>query len=403
MPYSDDFTGLTPDQALLKREAHRFAEEVMRPTAAALDDLRPAEVIASGSPLWAAFQKAYQAGHHLRGFPPELGWPGLGPVEAHVVAEELGWGNAGLSIAMGVTAMPFRFAAMNGNPDLMREIVMPFVEDTEGRHIGCWAGTEPNHASDLILGGYGQDTHLDCSAFKDGDEWVIRGQKSSWVSNGTIATHALAFLNVRPEMGMAGTGIAVVPLGLPGVSKGPPLNKLGQRALNQGEIFFDDVRIPAHYMLMEPPYAFGAIETIMAGANAGMSTTFSGVARAAFEEALAYTQSRVQSGVALSSHQLVQKRLFDMFMRVEASRALSRKANLRLGSGQPTVHYSMAAKVFATRTAFDVASDASELCGAMGMVKGVLVEQLMRDARASLIEDGANDVLSIAAARQLLN
>ncbi len=403
MAYSDDTTDLTPEQALLKKEAHRFAEEVMRPTAAALDDLRPEEVIASGSPLWSAIKKTYQAGHHLRGFPQHLGGAGLGPVEAHVVAEEFGWGNSALSISLGAGGMPFRFAAMTGNPDLMREVVMPYVEDREGRYVGCWGGTEPNHGSDLILVPDHPDVHLDCAARKDGDEWVINGQKSSWVSNGTIATHCLAFLSVRPDLGMTGTGIAIIPLNLPGVSKGPPLNKLGQRALNQGEIFFDNVRIPAHYMIAEPPQAFAMIETILAGANAGMSTTFSGVARAAFEEALAYTRSRMQGGVPLASNQLVQKRLFDMFMRVEASRALSRRVNLRLGSGQPTVHYSMAAKVFATRTAFDVASDASELCGAMGMVKGVLVEQLMRDARASIIEDGANDTLSIAAARKLLN
>ena len=402
MPYSDDITDLTPDQVLLKQEAHRFAVEVLRPTSAALDDLPPDQVIAPDSPLWDAFRKAYRAGHHLRGFPPELGGATLGPLESHLVGEEFGWGNSGLSISLSVTAMPFRFAAMGGNPDLMPEIVMPFVEDTEGKYVGCWGATEPNHGSDIILGGSDPNVHFDCTARKDGDEWVISGQKSSWVSNGTIATHTLAFLNVQPELGMMGTGIAVIPLNLPGVSKGPALNKLGQRPLNQGEIFFDDVHIPAHYMLVQPPNAMAGIETILAGANAGMSTTFSGVARAAFEEALAYTQSRIQGGVPISSHQLVQKRLFDMFMRVQAARALSRKANLRLASGQPTAHYSMAAKVFATRTAFDVASDASELFGGMGMVKGVLVESLMRDARASLIEDGSNDTLSIAAAQRLL-
>ncbi len=403
MAYADDTSDLTPDQVLLKQEAHRFAVEVLRPTAAALDDLRPDEVIAAGSPLWDAFRKSYKTGHHLRSFPPHLGGAGLGPLESHLIGEEFGWGNSGLSISLSVTAMPFRFAAMNGNPDLMREIVMPFVEDTEGKYVGCWGATEPNHGSDLIMGGSDPKVHLECTARRDGDEWVIDGQKSSWVSNGTIATHTLAFLNVQPERGMMGTGIAVIPLNLPGVTKGPPLNKLGQRPLNQGEIFFDSVRIPAHYMLVEPPHAMAGIEAILAGANAGMSTTFSGVARAAFEEALSYTQSRIQGGVPLSQHQLVQKRLFDMFMRVQASRALSRKANLRLATGQQTAHYSMAAKVFATRTAFDVASDASELFGGMGMVKGVLVESLMRDARASLIEDGANDTLSIAAARLLLD
>ncbi|MFQ5381409.1 MAG: acyl-CoA dehydrogenase family protein [Dehalococcoidia bacterium] len=162
------------------------------------------------------------------------------------------------------------------------------------------------------------------------------------------------------------------------------------------------MRIPHYYMLAEPTGGETGTDGTLAGANAGMSTTFSGVARAAFEEALAYTRERVQGGVPLVQHQLVQKRLFDMFTKVQAARALSRKANLRLATGQPTLHYSIAAKVFCTRTAFDVASDASELCGAMGMVKGMTVEMLMRDARASLIEDGANDTLSLAAARYII-
>jgi len=208
---------------------------------------------------------------------------------------------------------------------------------------------------------------------------------------------------VRPDWGMGGMGVAVIPLNLPGVTKGPPLNKLGQRALNQGEIFFDDVRIPAHYMLREPTGDTAGTDMTLAGANASMSSGFSGVARAAFEEALAYTKGRMQGGVPLASRDLVQKRLFDMFMRVQASRALSRKANLRLATGEPTLHYSIAAKVFATRTAFDVASDASELHGAMGMVKGTVVEMLMRDARASIIEDGSNDTLSLAAARYMVS
>jgi alkylation response protein AidB-like acyl-CoA dehydrogenase len=96
----------------------------------------------------------------------------------------------------------------------------------------------------------------------------------AWVSNGTIATHALAFLDVDRSKGMAGGGIAVVPLNLPGVSKGAPLNKIGQRALNQGEIFFDNVRIPKTYMLVPPEAYTGAIDAVLAGANAYMGSTF---------------------------------------------------------------------------------------------------------------------------------
>ena len=201
---------------------------------------------------------------------------------------------------------------------------------------------------------------------------------------------------------MAGTGVAVVPLNLPGVSRGKPLDKLGQRALNQGEIFFENVRIPRHYMLVEPGTFGAATDTILASANAGMSTTFCGLARAAFEEAFAYAQQRVQGGVPIVEHQLVQKRLFDMFTKLETARSLSRLANRRLLTGQPTLHYSIAAKTYCTQTAFDLASDAIQIFGGIGLAKGVAVEMLYRDARASMIEDGSNDVLALAGFRALL-
>lgn len=405
MPAIDVNFDLTPDQVRLREQTQRFAVDVMRPAAMELDGLSPEEVIAPGSPLRRVFAQAYKLGYHLRAFPPELGGPGFAPMDAWVVGETMGWGNSGLSIGLGVTSMPFRFAAMTGNPDLMRDLVRPYLDDTEGKYIGCWCATEPQHGSDAILytgEAARPDIHFECMARRVGDEWEITGQKSAWVSNGTIATHTLAFLCIEPEKGMSGTGVAVIPLDLPGVSRGKPLNKLGQRALNQGEIFFDQVRIPRHYMLVEPGAFALAGDNTLAQANAGMSTTFSGVARAAFEEALAYAQQRVQGGVPIASHQLVQRKLFDMFSRVESARSLSRTANRRLATGQPTAHYSIAAKTYCTQTALDVANDAIQIFGGMGLAKGVLVEMLYRDARASLIEDGANDVLALAGFRYLL-
>jgi alkylation response protein AidB-like acyl-CoA dehydrogenase len=405
MPAVDVNEGLTPEQIQLREEAHRFAAEVLRPASLELDDLSPEEVIAPGSRLWDVFREAYKARYHLRSFPENLGGPGLGPMDAWAVSEEFGWGNSGLSISLGVTSMPFRFAAMTGNPDLMRDVVMPYVEDTEGNIRGCWCATEPAHGSDLIMFGGERarpDIHFDCSARLVGDEWVINGQKSAWVSNGTIATHTLAFLSVDSSKGMAGMGVAVIPLDLPGVTRGKPLNKLGQRALNQGEIFFDDVRMPRYYMLVEPGATGGGTNNILAGANAGMSTTFTGVARAAFEEALAYAKQRVQGGVPITEHQLIQRRLFDMFTKLQSARSLSRVANSRLLSGKPTLHYSIAAKVFCTETAFEIASDAVQVLGGIGLAKGLPVEMLLRDARASMIEDGANDVLALTGFRALL-
>ncbi len=406
--YPDINHDLTEEQQLLREKAHEFAAKVMRPAAIELDKMTPEQTIASGSPMWRVLQAAYQQGWHLRNFPEALGGSNLGPLESHIVNEEFGWGGSGLAIAVAVCSFPFSFAAISQNPDIFKEVVEPFLKDKEAKYVGCWAITEPNHGSDTLMPGtkYFSDPKIqyDLYATADGDEYVLNGQKSAWVSNGTIATHALAYLGVDRSKGMAGGGIALVPLNLPGVSKGAPLNKIGQRALNQGEIFFDNVRIPKHYMIIPPEmYTFG-IDNTLAGANAYMGSTFTGLARAAFEEALTYAKDRVQGGVPIAEHQGVQKKLFDMFMRVEASRALSRGAAIyNARQPLPTTQYSIASKVFCTQAAFDVASDALQIHGGYGLTKEFVIEMLFRDARASMIEDGSNDILSLTAAQKVID
>jgi len=406
--YLDLNKDLTPQQIALKEEVHRFAEEILRPASVKLDAVAdPEEVIKPDSVLWDVLRTAYELGYHAQGLPEVLGGANLAPLDRHIVAEEMGWGSADFSIALGVAAFPFTMAAMSGNQELMRDYVVPFSQDREAKYVGCWAITEPQHGSDV--GALGAELarqpgiHFDTNAKLDGDEWVINGQKSAWVSNGTIATHALTFLCVDPSLGMAGSGIAFIPLDLPGVSRGRPLNKLGQRALNQGEIFFDSVHIPRSYMLVQPAGYPWTFEVVLAAANAGMGATFTGVARAALEEALAYCKQRVQGGKPLCEHQLVQKKLFDMFIKVESARAFSRSAMIYNATTMPpATHYSIASKVYCTEVAFEVASDAVQLFGGMGLCKELLVEKLFRDARASMIEDGSNEVLALAGATQLI-
>jgi len=411
--YLDLNKELTPTQVTLKEETHRFAAEVMRPASVELDKIAdPEDVIKEGSVLWDVFKKAYGAGYHIRGFDESMGGANLGPLDTHIVTEEMGWGSADFTIALGCAPFPFTFAAtvanLTGNQELMQEIVVPFAQDREAKYIGCWAITEPEHGSDGLLIGTDQFTNpavaYDTTARQDGDDWVLNGQKSAWVSNGTIATHALLFLCLDRSAGQASSGVAVVPLDLPGVSKAKALNKLGQRALNQGEIFFDDVRIPKRYMLVEPAIYPMTIDWILSQANAFMGATFTGVARAAFEEALAYAKQRVQGGKPIAEHQLIQYKLFDMFMKVEAARHLSRAAMVYNSTAMPpAVRHSIAAKVYCTQAAFEVASDAVQIFGGYGLSKDLLVEKLLRDARASMIEDGCNEVLGLAAARQIID
>jgi alkylation response protein AidB-like acyl-CoA dehydrogenase len=146
-----------------------------------------------------------------------------------------------------------------------------------------------------------------------------------------------------------------------------------------------------------------ALDRTLALANAAMGAIFTGVARAAWEAALAYCRERVQGGKPICEHQLVQKRLFDMFRRVEACRALSRAAMVyNHATLPPAIEYSIAAKTFCTEGALEVASSAVQLLGGNGLAREYPTEKLFRDARASLIEDGCNDILALVAARHLL-
>ncbi|MFH1150014.1 MAG: acyl-CoA dehydrogenase family protein [Actinomycetota bacterium] len=397
MDYFDLNMRLTEEDLDMKREAHAFAEEVVRPISRQVDLLSAQEAIAPGSPLWTFIKKAYQLGYHTLFLPEEYGGQGLSPEQMNLVFEELAWGGAGLASIIGATCVPFVAACLTADDELIEELVIPYCECRDGSIIGCWALTEPNHGSDYIASeGFFHDPEIrnDLQARRDGDEWVLNGQKSAWVSAGTIATHGLLFCQIDPSLGMAGGGICICPFDLEGVSKGKPLEKIGLRDLNQGEIYFDNVRIPARYMFCEPDYYPEMLELILASANATLGIGSTGMARAAFEEALTYARERVQGGVPIIEHRSVRQRLFSMFTKVETCRCLSRAViELNFNVSPPIPEYSLAAKTMCTELCFQVANEAVQLLGGYGLTRDGFVEKIFRDTRSALIGDGNNEVL----------
>jgi len=190
-------------------------------------------------------------------------------------------------------------------------------------------------------------------------------------------------------------GLCFIPLNHKGVSRGKPLRKMGQRDLCQGELFFEEVRIPKNYMVIGPNEYDFVKEIILANINADMSVWSTGLARAAFEEALKYAKERVQGNRLLIKHYSVRQRLFEMFSKVETCRAFSRAVcDLNYHNPTPFVEYSIAAKTMCTQLCFEVASEAVQLLGGNGLTQEYLTEKLFRDARASLIMDGNNEALS---------
>jgi len=390
---------LSEEEHSIHETVHKFAEEVMRPAGTALDALAdPQDVIAKDSILWGVFEKHDELGLEAIADPES----GFTPVQQarlrSIIAEEMGWGDSGLAISFGVNGFPRNLALLSGNPELLERYARPGL-------IGCWAITEPDHGSDQIR--FATDPKVEhlgrpnCIATQDGDSYVIQGQKAAWVSNGTIADAAALFCAVDRGEGVGGVGGFLVPLDDPAVSRGKPLDKIGQRALNQGEIFFDGLRVPAANLVLPPEgYAlFG--DVALSQANSGMGSIFIGLAQAALDLALSYAKERIQGGVPIFEHQSVKARLFEMFRKVEAARALNRRVVEFNATNPPKLQYAIASKVTSTNTAFEVASGAVQIFGGNGLSREYPVEKLLRDARASMIEDGCNDLLGLEAAARL--
>jgi alkylation response protein AidB-like acyl-CoA dehydrogenase len=406
MAYRDLDFNLTDEQKAVRDTIRKFGSEVMRPAGEKLDKMAdPQEVIAKGSPLWEVFRTFRELGFHRGGIPKALGGmqEEMNPMTGLLVAEEMGYADAGLTISLGVSSMPFNFAALFPNPKL-QEMARAYAEDTQGEMIGCWAITEPDHGGDWSLGGDNPKCGPSVRGVLKGDEYIVNGQKAAWVSNGTMATHAVFHVGLDPAKGMMGQGLAIIPLDLPGITRGKPLDKIGQRPLNQGEIFFEDVKISKDYMVITPDMGMmeGMGEYILAGANGGMALTFAGLARAAYDEAFKYANERIQGGVPIIEHQNIQLKIFRMFTLVEAARAANRRMALYNALNQPpSGAHAVACKCFATETAFQVASEAVQIFGGNGLSREYPVEKMFRDARAAMIEDGVNETLSLAAVKFL--
>ena len=393
------FEVLSDDERAVQEAMHRFAREVMRPAGVKIDRLSAEEAVSPGSPYWEFILTAAASGIEFDASADEVPPAILARIQA-IAVEELGWGDAGLAVSLGAGAFPAMMAKRAGHQEL--------VELCAGK-LGCWIGTQPDRGSDgLML--YPQERHASATqgnkgnltATVSGGDIVVNGQSSAWVSNGPVAQVGL--LTIAADYGEGffdeeghPRGVEViVPLDLPGVNRGKPLEKLGKRALPQGEVYFDNVRVPARYALsLGEKYWTGHAST-WSSAGVAMGQIMTGLARAAFEHALAYCHQRRQGGALLIQHQLVQYRLGNMARKVEAMRAVSRRAtDYTFLSPAKHPYFTAGSKATCTDLAFAVADEAVQLLGGYGLTREYPVEKLFRDARAARIEDGENHLLSM--------
>ena len=381
---------------------HGFAENVMRPIGQRLDRLSADEVCAEDSEFW-DFRKQY--------VDLGIGMEAIASMEAEELAivfplifEELGWGDAGLAISAAAGILPAYMSAKFGRLDLLQK-----YPDTM---LGCWGITEPDHGTDSLdasaqifhaAGTYGRPS---CVARVTDSKVIINGQKSAWVSNAPVADICILYCAAETADGVDPyRGVTVlVPMDADGVSRGNPLEKMGQRALPQGEVFFDNVEVDIDNLLAAPEDYKKAVYCIHTEANTLMGAIFTGCARSAYELAYTYAHERKQGGVPIIRHQDVAKRVFHMARKVEIARALTHRVLAHnFLQPKPALQAAMMAKVTATSHAFEVASDAIQMFGGNGVTLEYPVEKIFRDARSSLIEDGCNEVLAIKGGMNMID
>ncbi|WP_317928429.1 acyl-CoA dehydrogenase [Halioxenophilus sp. WMMB6] len=390
---------MTEEEAAVRDACNKFAREVMRPAGIKLDKLSAEEMIAPGSKFWDVMEGAKDLGLSVKAMAE------IEPVQRArlfaIATEEMSWGDVGLAAAVLVQNMPALYALIANNQEML--------DYCDGKR-GCWAITEPDHGSDNLDPGNtsahpkGEISRPNCVAQIQGDKIIINGQKSAWVSGAMTAEicalYCHTIIDGRPQQGIA----VIVPLDAPGVSRGKPLEKMGARCLNQGELFFDNVEVPISHLLVGPDQYKDFLHHTLSNANPYTGLVFVGAGRAAYELALAYAHDRKAGGVPLIKHQNVQYRLFHMFRKLEAARALLHRTLAYNASAEtPSLIGACSSKITATQFGFEVANEALQIFGGNGMTKEYPLEKLLRDARAGLIADGCNEFLAIAGGRQLMN
>jgi acyl-CoA dehydrogenase len=399
LPLSGLEPPLSEMEQMIQDSVHHFALTVMRPAGPVLDRMTPEEVIAPKSPLWTVLEKAQGLGLSMTAL-AEL--PPLDRVKLLAIAsEEMAWGDGGLAGAILVNHFPVIYSMIAGNQEMVH-----YCEDK----LGCWGITESEHGSDMLdgdaalaasNGSYGRPA---CTARIVGDRIVVNGKKSAWVSGAMTAQVCALYCHVE-ESGKTRPGLScIVPLDARGVSRGKPLDKIGFRGLNQGELYFDNVEVPIANLLAGPDTYQDFVYRTLCEANPHVAALAVGVARAAFEHAVEYAHQRKQGGVAIIQHTNVRLRLFEMFRKIEAARALTRRAMAYNATAvRPSLLASTSAKVTATQAAFEVASEAMQIFGGNGVTREYPMEKLFRDARASLVADGLNEMLGMKGGTDLIN
>ncbi|SEQ26194.1 acyl-CoA dehydrogenase family protein [Lentzea albida] len=374
---------LTAEQHQLVELAGRFAAEEIRPRARAVDEAD----VESPLDLW---DKASALGLTSFMLPAEVGGGGADLLTQVLIQQELCHGDIGIGnliTSNGFFSSPVKHL---GTPEQRDRFLRPLTKDRPP--LTAVAVTEPGSGSDAAS--------IRTSARRDGDEYVLNGQKT-WISNAPYAEVFVIFATVDPASRSRGVTAFVVPRDTPGLRVGPPFRKMGQRAIVNAEVFLDDVRVPVDNRLGEEGQGFAGLMRTFDASRILIGAATTGLARAALDFASAYAAQREQFGVPIHRHQAVAFRLADMATRVDTSHLLTVRAATLYDEGHAVAQESAMAKLVGSENAMWCTHAAVQTLGGYGYSRDYPVERWMRDAKLEEIEEGTSDIQRLVIARGL--
>lgn len=373
---------LDQDHLMIRDAVRTFVREAVTPNAAQWDRERtfPADV----------HRQLAELGAYGVLVPEEYGGAGLDALALAVILEEIAAGDGGTSTAISVNNCPVCSILLTfGNEQQKRNWLTPLAR---GEMLGAFCLTEPQAGSDASA--------LRTTATRDGDSYVLNGVKQ-FITSGKNGNVAIVMAFTDKSAGKRGISAFIVPTDAPGYVVARLEEKLGQHSSDTAQIVFDNCRVPAANLIGAEGEGYRIALSGLEGGRIGIAAQSVGMARAAFEAALAYAKERESFGQPLFSHQAVQFRLADMATQLEAARQLIWHAAALKDAGQPCLTEAAMAKLFASEAAERICSAALQIHGGYGYLSDFPVERIYRDVRVCQIYEGTSDIQKILIARGL--
>jgi len=368
----------------IRKEVRRFGENEIEPVANKYDreEKYPHEVV----------DKAAEMGLLGAQIPVEYGGAGYSVLETCIIGEELFSIDPGIGFSIGASAFGCE-AIIEFGTDEQKERFLPDV--AAGDAVSGAAISEPDTGSDV--------SSVSTRAEKDGDEWVINGNKM-WITNGSVGDYFVVLCKTDPEAEGRYNGFSqiVVESDRDGFEADKITGKLGIRASDTAELIFNDVRVPEENLVGNRGMGFLQQMQFFDETRTGVAAQGVGLAKGAAERALEYAQEREQFGRPISEFQAIQHKLADMHTDIEAARNLTYKSAWQVDQGEDITKLASMAKEYASRVAVDVANEAVQIHGGAGYVDDFPVERFYRDAKITQIYEGTTEIQKNIIARELL-